>query len=48
MIKYVPDKCKAGELCDKVIMENGEILRFIPNYYKDQSMCDKAANNYSH
>ena len=33
---------------NKVIIENGGILKFIFDCYKDQKMCDKAVDNYSH
>ena len=29
-------------MCEKVIIENGGILEFIPDCYKNQNMCDKA------
>ena len=32
----------------KVIKENGRMLRFIPYCYKDQKICDKGIDNYSH
>ena len=42
----IDDKTK--EMCDKVIIENGEMLGFISNCCKDQKMCHKAVDNYSH
>ena len=35
-------------MCDKVIKENGGMLGFIPDCYKDDKTCDKAVDNYSH
>ena len=32
---------------DKVISENGGMLMFIPDSYKDQNMCDKAVDNFA-
>ena len=46
MLKYVPDRCKTKEICDKVIIENGGMLIFISDCYKNK--CDKAIDNYSH
>ena len=34
------------EIYDKVITENGGMLKFIPDCYKNQKMCDKAVDNY--
>ena len=34
VIKYVPDQYKTNEICDKVIIENGRMLRFTPDCYK--------------
>lgn len=36
-----PDPCKTKRMHDKVIVENGEILGFIPESYKDKKMCDQ-------
>ena len=48
VIKYAPDQYKTNEIYDKVIIENCGMLGFISAYYKDQKMCNKAGNNYSH
>ena len=48
VIKYVPDRYKTKEMCDKVIIEKYGMLGFIHDCYKNQKMCDKAADNYSH
>ena len=31
-------------MCDKDIPENGRMLMFIPDCYKDQNMCNNSAN----
>ena len=36
VIKYVPDQYKVKQMCDKVIIENGGMLGFIPDCYKDK------------
>ena len=41
----IDDKTK--EMCDKVI-KNDEMLGFISSCSKDQKMCNKAVDNYSH
>ena len=41
--KNVPQR-----LCDKVILENGGTLMFIPDCYNNQSMCDNVVDNYAH
>ena len=33
-------------MCDKAILENGGTLKFVPDCYKNQEMCDKAVENY--
>ena len=48
VIKYVRDRYKTKEMCDKVIIEKYRMLGFIHDCYKNQKMCDKAADNYSH
>ena len=35
-------------MCDKVILENSETLKYIPECYKNQEMCNKADDNYPH
>ena len=34
-------------MCDKAILENGGTLKFVPDCYKNQEMCNKAVDNYS-
>ena len=33
---------------DKAIVENGATLKFVPDCYKNQEMCNKAVDNYPH
>ena len=35
-------------MCNKVILENGETLKSVPDCYKNQEMCNKAVDNYPH
>ena len=35
-------------MCDRVILENGGTLMFVPDCYKNQKICNKAADNYPH
>ena len=35
LIKYVPDQNKTQQMCDKVILENGETLKSVPDCYKN-------------
>ena len=35
-------------MCNKVIIENGGMLRFLSGCYKNLKMCYKAVDNYSH
>ena len=44
VMKYVPDQNKTEES----FIENGEMLGFTLDCYKDQKMCSKAADNYTH
>ena len=39
---------KTQEVHDKIILENGEILKFVSDCYKNQKMCNKVVDNYSH
>ena len=36
--RYVPDQY--------MILENGETIKSVPDYYKNQEMCNKAVDNY--
>ena len=33
-------------MCYKTILENGGTLKYIPDCYKNQEMCNKAVDNY--
>ena len=48
VIKYVSDQFKTKKMCDKVAIENGGMLGFSPDYYRDQKMFDNTVDNYSH
>lgn len=37
---YVPDRCKTKEMCYKVFLANGEMLRFMNDCYKNENMYD--------
>ena len=36
------------EKCVRVILENGGMLKFIPDCCKNQKMCNNAVDNYAH
>ena len=38
VIKYILDRFKTKEMCDKVVLENSAMLIFIPDCYKDQKI----------
>ena len=42
------DEFQTQEICDKVILENGRMLKFILDKYKNQKLCYKAPNNNFH
>lgn len=35
-------------MTDKIVLKSGKTLRFVPDYYRNQSTCIKAAHKYSH
>ena len=35
-------------MCDKAVLENGGTLKYFPDCYKNQEMCNKAVDNYPH
>ena len=35
-------------MCDNIVLENGGMLKFIHDCYKNQKMCNKAIDNYAH
>ena len=48
VIRYVPDQYKTQQTCDKAILVNGEALKSVPNYSKNQQMSCKVVDNYPH
>ena len=47
VIRYVADQCETQEMCDKVILENGGMIMFVCDYYKNQKMINKTVDNYA-
>lgn len=35
-------------MCKKITIENGVMLGFLPDCYKDKKICQKAVDNYVH
>ena len=33
-------------MCDKTILENGETLKSVPDYFKNKKTCNKAPNTF--
>ena len=31
VIRYIPDRCKTQEMCDKAVRESGGLLKFVPD-----------------
>ena len=48
LIRYVLDQYKAQQMCDKTILENNRTLKSAPEWSKNQEMCTKAVDNYTH
>ena len=48
LVKYVRDRYKTKKCVIKLLNENGGMFEFIPDYYKNQLMCDEAVDHYSH
>ena len=46
--RYVPDRYKTQQMCNKAILENSWTLKSVLDCYKNQQMCDKAVDNYPH
>ena len=36
LIRYVPDECKSYQMCNKAVVENGGILKFVPGNNKNK------------
>ena len=47
LLRCVTDQYKTQKICDKVLLENGNI-KPVSHCYKNQEMCSKAAGNYPH
>ena len=48
LLRYVPDRYKTQQMCDKAILESGGTLKSVTDYYRYQEMCNKAVNIYPH
>ena len=46
LLRYVPDRYKTQQLCDKALLENGRTLKSGLDCYKNQEMRNKAVDNY--
>ena len=47
VLRHVPDRYKAQEICNKAILENGGKIESIPDQYKIQDMYDKTVDNHA-
>ena len=47
VIRYVPDRYKAQQMCYKPTLENGGTLESVTECYKNQKMCNQAVDNYA-
>ena len=44
-LEFVPDRCKAQEICINVVDANhANLLELLPDRYETQEMCDKAVS----
>ena len=48
LLRYLLDRYKTHQMCDKAILENGGRLKSVPDCYKNQEMCNKAVDDYLH
>ena len=39
---------KNQEMCDKAVLENGDMLKFVSDCYKNKKMYNSAVDNYAH
>ena len=46
-LRYVPDKHKTEEICNKAIENDPYNLKFVPDRFKTQKMCDQAVKEDS-
>ena len=44
----VPGLYKTREMCDKVILEKGAILKFTLDCYENHEICDSALDSYAY
>ena len=42
MLKFVPDHLKIKEICEHAVKKLLFIIRYVPDWYTTQKMCDKA------
>ena len=47
-IKMFMNLCKAWEMCKKVVQKDSMKLTFVPNHFKTQEMCERAAKRFSY
>ena len=48
LLRYVSEPYNTWQMFDKTVLQNGGILKSVPDFYKNQEMCNKAINNYPH
>ena len=48
LLRFLPDRYKTQQMFDKVVLENDETLKSVPDCNKNQEMCNKAVDNYPH
>ena len=46
LLIYVSDKYMTQKMPHKATPENAGTLKYVPDCYKNQEMCNKAVNNY--
>ena len=46
IIMYVSDRYKTQEICHRIILENGGMLRLNPDFYKNEKMYNKVVDTY--
>ena len=45
LLRYVSNRYKTQQMCDKTILENSGTLNSVPDYFKNQETCKGAADN---
>ena len=48
LLRYVPDKYRSQQMCDKAIMENGGALKSVSDCCKNQEICIRTFDNSHH